>query len=686
MRGRALRLALALAACLSMVGADTASATSSRWIDRLRVEGGEEAWHSDERFVLNWTNAAPVGVASPAVTAIDYRVLGPWGNVVEGGRIAWAASQLRLSLPWGPGEYTAEVWLEDASGQLSPPASARLRLDQAQPSRVVPQLADGWIGGGAATQIRLPHPAVVPISGIRGYAVSIDSDPEGVPCAGENACTDAETDMRGGIGDDFLVLSSLPEGTSYVHLVAVSGSGMRSVEVGTAVAHVDSSLPHTVLRGAPDGWAGGPVRLTATATDTLSGMRASGPGGPFTAIAVDGGVPTTAAGDTTTAIVSGEGLHRVEYYARDAAGNVNDLSRVGTPPESAAIRIDTSPPKVAFANVRNPADPELIEATVTDSLSGPGSSRGSISVRPSASGQAFEPLPTSAGAGRLQAHWNSDDFARGSYEFRVTGYDAAGNPATSGLRLNGTRMVLANPVKSETAIEAGFGGRRLVWHRCARVGRGRRCRREEISPYGARPASRTVPFGRGLPFSGRLTGATGSPLAHQPVQLVETFDAGAGPDQRTTTVETTGDGTFLARLAPGPSRRVEAVFPGTRTLARVAASSLRLSVLAGVRLRASSGTARIGGAPVLFSGRLAQADAPIPPGGLPIELQFRLPGLAWTEFRTIQTDRHGRFAYPYSFTDDDSRGARFEFRAFSPTREEWPYEPAASRPVSVTGR
>ena len=68
-----------------------------------------------------------------------------------------------------------------------------------------------------------------------------------------------------------------------------------------------------------------------------------------------------------------------------------------------------------------------------------------------------------------------------------------------------------------------------------------------------------------------------------------------------------------------------------------------------------------------------------------MQLQFRLPGLPWTEFRTVQTNRRGRFRYAYRFSDDDSRGVRFLFRAFVPTQSDWPYEPGGSLPVAVRG-
>ena len=100
-------------------------------------------------------------------------------------------------------------------------------------------------------------------------------------------------------------------------------------------------------------------------------------------------------------------------------------------------------------------------------------------------------------------------------------------------------------------------------------------------------------------------------------------------------------------------------------------------------MRASTPVARVGGPPVVFRGRVAGT---IPPKGKHVQLQFRLPGLPWSEFRTVRTDSRGRFRYAYRFSDDDSRGVRFQFRAFAPAQDDWPYEPGGSRPVAVRGR
>jgi hypothetical protein len=649
----------------------------------LRVSGGESAWNPANDFWLYW-DRPPVADQGFPITGADYRIRDAAGSVVAAAHVAGDHGSTGIfHIPWpSPGLYTADLWLEGPEGERGPQSSVTLRYDNARPGPAQPLFPAVWTGGSQATVVKIAHPASpLPSSGIRGYAISVDRGEDSIPCGGQERCTIAETDLDGGIDDDEISIGVLREGVRFVRAVAVSGSGMRSAEVKATIVRADTIRPDTGLAGAPSGWANGPVRLTATATDSMSGMVANGPGGPFTAIAIDGGVPRTDSGPRTAAVVTGQGAHTVAYYARDAAGNFS-----GDEPRSTGIGIDEAPPLVAFASSQDPREPERIEATVTDFLSGPNPTRGAIAMRPAGSHQPFAALPTAISGSRLIARWNSDAFPPGTYEFRATGYDAAGNASDSDRRTNGARFVLPNPLKKQTEIAAGFGGRRLVWQRCSRQAEHRRCRREELESFASRPAVRAVPYGRGVSYSGRLTSASGSSLGDLPVEIVEAFEAGADPSRRTTIVQAAADGTFATRLLPGPSRRVEAVFAGNRILTRANARAVRLDVLGGVRMHASSASARIGGAPVVFSGRIGELDAPIPGTGRPVELQFRFPGSDWSAFRTVQTDAHGHFRYAYKFSDDDSRGIRFQFRAYAPAQDGWPYEPAFSRPVFVTGR
>lgn len=650
------RCASAIALVLSLVLVGPAAAAASLQPIDLQVDGGEENWHPGRMFALSWGNP-------PGVAAAHYRLLGPGGGVLIGDTtLPWAANAIEhLSVPAAPGAYTAEVWLEDASGVQGPAVSAKLRFDDARPGTVEPLLSPGWIGRSAFPYaVHLTHPSgPLPVSGIRGYAVSTDTSPTGGPCAGAT-CSAAETDLQGGVAADSLQIAELPEGINYVHAVAVSGSGTSSTPPGTAILRVDKSEPLTRIEGVPASWSGVPVKLTAEASDAASGMVvAGGAGGPFTAIQIDGGAPTIAAGATVSTTVIASGMHTVAYYARDAAGNVADgvtgNGRTNRPPATALVKIDREPPQLAFAAAPNARDPELIEARAEDRYSGLDPSRGSIAVRRLGAGERFVALPTQVSAGTLRARWDSSAYPAGDYEFRATAYDAAGNGATSLERSDGTAMRLSGPLKVPVSLLIRSGRKRMVR------------------------------YGRSTWFAGRALTARRTPLAGATVRVSERFADGASPAERVSTVRTGQDGRFGIRLAPGPSREVLATIEPTMTTRGASSGPVAMTVHSRVVLRASARVAKVGGPALVFRGKVASEGAAMPTDGKTVQLQFRLPGLPWSDFRSVRTGPDGRFRYAYRFSDDDSRGARFQFRAYAPAQAGWPFEPAGSLPVSVLG-
>jgi hypothetical protein len=679
-----MRARLSLLVAMTALGLVGPGAVASAWagppapVD-LEVEGGEETWRPVNRFYLSWK--LPETGFGPPVLATDYLIRSSSGAVVAAQRFGGPIDHTDFRVPGPPGEYTAEVWLEDVIGS-GQHAVVALRYDDSRPPPVAATQGGGWLGRADFPHlIRIEHPqGALPVSGIRGYAVSIDGSPDGGPCAGPSQCTETETDLRGGVGQDSIPIAELPDGESHVHVVAVSGSGMRSEEVGHTVLRVDKTNPTTRLTGLPDGWTNRAVTVAASASDAGSGMAGEA---AFTAIRVDGGLPTIHEGDSASTTVIGDGIHRIARYAQDTAGNVNDgASRNGvrnSAPLVTTFGIDREPPQVAFVTARDADEPELIRARVTDTLAGPSAARGSIGVRAAGSGDIFQPLATQVLPGGLRARWDSEAFAPGRYEFRATGYDAAGNSTSA------DPMLLSNPVKTPTVLSIGFGGTRLVWQNCTRKRGGRRCHREAVTELGRRPPSRVVPFGRGTLLSGLLTSASGAPVPSTPVRILETLGPGPRSRARIATVGTDSAGRFSIRLPAGPSREISAVFDGTRTLTHAAATSLRLGVRTRVSLHVSSTTARVGGRPIVFSGRVIGERGELPAEGKALSLQFRLPGVPWTEFRTVRTDRLGRFRYAYRFSDDDSRGARFQFRAYAPGQSDWPYEPGSSGPVAVLG-
>lgn len=660
MRSALKLLALAWAA-LAGLGALAAAAAAQEpplRMTEVQVVGGEDSWHAEPYFRLEWTQEP----AAQQALAVVYRLYGPQGQPISEPLRNTEVVRLikRIAVPSVPGVYTVEAWLENREGRAGPPVTASLRFDDVVPSPATPRAPAGWVNGSKPVTIQIDHPAPpYSLSGIRGYAVAVDP-PTGSPCA-THWCGPEEIDLPGGVGDDTISLGTLPEGLHEVAVAAVSGAGVPS-PAKAAEVRVDATPPTVALAGAPSGWSAGSVQVTAVADDELSGMAASGLADPFTAIAVDGGVPTRAGGDRVSTWVRGSGVHEVTFFAGDAVGNVGDGQAGAAAPGHALVRIDEEPPQVAFVPGRDPAEPERLEATVGDSLSGPSARSGSIAVRPAGSGARFEPLPTTVAAGKLVARWDSDSYPPGTYEFRAAGYDAVGNSAFGTLRSDGARMVLTSPLKTPVTLRSGFAGKPRRWQ-----------------------TRELVPYGRGVRYGGRLLTIWGKPVGGAAVTVTETFAAGAASQSRKTVARTKPDGTFSLYLAPGPSREVSAGFGGTPLLSRFTGAAGHLGVRSAVRLRASTAVARIGGAAVVFSGRVARGGAGAAKE-TEVELQFRYPGAAWSEFRTVETGADGRFRYPYRFSDDDSRGVRFQFRAVVPAQKGWPYEAGASRPVIVTGR
>ncbi|HEX5989066.1 MAG TPA: hypothetical protein VFY75_02475 [Solirubrobacterales bacterium] len=628
MRAAATRMLAALLA-LFLLGSAEAMAASGE----LSPKAGS-SWQAEETFAIEWDPIAP-----PAATEAVYRIYDSHANLALAFRRPLGQMLDDVVVPEVPDVYSLEAWLENDAGEGGPHSTAFLRFDNSPPPSPELDPPSGWVLGTEAATVRVtPSSAPPPLSGFRGYAISADRGGGSSPCAQPDRCLASEIDLADGAGGT-ISTGVLPEGINFVRVAAVSGAGVPS-PVATVVVPVDGSAPELSLAGAPAGWSNRPVQVTARSTDALSGLAAAGALGPFTAIAVDGGAPARAPGDTVGTWVGGSGIHTVDYFARDAAGNVGHAG-------PAQVRIDEVAPRVLFAAGQDPAEPERIEATVSDPLSGPSFDRGWIGVRAAGTRARYEQLPTRNEGDRLVARWDSDSYPPGKYEFLVTAYDAAGNSAAGTERARGGRMFLVNPLKAQVELEAGLVRRR---------------------------------------FAGRLRRIGGGPLAGQDVVVTETFAAGSEPRQRTTVLGTDREGSFSLRLRPGPSRDVVARFAGTALLSRAAGRSAHLDAATRVRLRVSATTARVGGRPITFSGKVGyEGTAAGAVDGLPVELQFRYRGGAWSGFRTVEADARGRFRYRYRFSDDDSRGVRFQFRAHVKGREGWPYGPGTSRPVRVLG-
>lgn len=195
---------------------------------------------------------------------------------------------------------------------------------------------------------------------------------------------------------------------------------------------------------------------------------------------------------------------------------------------------------------------------------------------------------------------------------------------------------------------------------------------------GTNRSTLTVPYGRRVSIRGRLTGA--SPLgrdgAH--IEVLTRTDRRGAREVATGRIRTRADGTFSYVLPRSrPSRAVRLAYR-SGGLGSAVSARLRLRVRAASNLRAS-----LRGRTIRFSGRVL--SRPLPKAGKRVVMEGRAPGFAWSAFRSLRTDRKGRFAGTYRLPIRRP-GVKLEVRAVIPTETGYPYLRYRTRAVSLRVR
>lgn len=374
-----------------------------------------------------------------------------------------------------------------------------------------------------------------------------------------------------------------------------------------------------------------------------------------------------------------DGAHTVSGCATDFAGGQGCAAGV-------EIDVDNSSPVVAFAD----ADEGEIAATVGDRFSGPAS--GTISVR-RADAAAWTDLSTALhreGAGEATLTAPLPDLGAGTYVFRAVAADAAGNTASTQLRVSGSaaevRRQAADGDGGVGGKGSGGGGRPRARGGAARlfvglVSSGRGGRDKRGAPGGA--SSLTVDYGGAAELRGRLTDGGGGGVAGLPVAVVVRAAAGAGHGPERRRVVTGRGGRFAVWLAPGTSRRVVVAFRGGGGLGPAPRRSLALRVRAGVSLAAEPTDLHTGES-VRLRGRVLLGPARVSGRGKLIAIQYleRATG-RWRPALVVRTDAKGRFDTTYRFRYVTGE-ARIRLRATAPAEGGWPFARGSSPAVSVT--
>lgn len=230
-----------------------------------------------------------------------------------------------------------------------------------------------------------------------------------------------------------------------------------------------------------------------------------------------------------------------------------------------------------------------------------------------------------------------------------------------------------------------------VWVTVIRHGRRVRVRRHRIvrvllRPHLIRKTTRTVRHGHGTTVDGWVGTTAGVALAGQTVQVFTAADNGRNNYHLAATATTKTNGTWSARLGPGPSRLIRAYYPGASTTQAAQSKPATLVVPAKIKLLAVSPRRVRWGGRVRITGRLLGGY--LPPGGALVRLRIGY-GSAYTTYGVKEhVGGHGRFETTYTFgLGQPSVHRRYWFQVASLPMGDYPWAPAASRrvPVSVGG-
>jgi len=154
---------------------------------------------------------------------------------------------------------------------------------------------------------------------------------------------------------------------------------------------------------------------------------------------------------------------------------------------------------------------------------------------------------------------------------------------------------------------------------------------------------------------------------------------GLGKFRSVASVTTAADGSWIAHLRAGPSRLIEAIYPGNPTTEPAASGQVRLVVPAKIKLQIHPTHARWGGT-IHITGRILGGYLP---AGKLLRLRIGADGVSGT-VGIPDVDQKGRFHTTWTF----ARGSglvRYWFSVSTLPEADYPFAPASSprRKVSV---
>lgn len=274
----------------------------------------------------------------------------------------------------------------------------------------------------------------------------------------------------------------------------------------------------------------------------------------------------------------------------------------------------------------------------------------------------MQPCPESVSA---EVPFDTTLAGNGSHRLTVTVLDAAGNAAPVLSRV----VTIDNPHPSPPGAPNGVNASAQATL--------------SVRWSGTAKASLLSGFDRARRLVGRLTTASGAPIAGAQVEVRATPAYAGARSSAIASPRTDAKGGFALTIPAGTSSRTirfayRAHFGDPQP---AATRTLRLRTRAGIVLRVAPHTAAAGRS-IFFRGLLR--GAPIPRGGKPLVLEARSPGSGWIEFKVVRTDARGRYRASYRFKFPGP--ADYAFRVRSEAESDFPFAPGVSNLARVHER
>ncbi len=427
--------------------------------------------------------------------------------------------------------------------------------------------------------------------------------------------------------DSSVDTTAYPNGAGAVTLTYAAGNAAGVISSGSHAINVDNVTPSVTLSAPAD-------TASTSGTQAVTAVASGGPSGIASiSCSVDGGATQTFNGASAQVPVTGIGGHQVSCYARNNAVNASGVTA-------------TSPTATINLSIRQPTASAITFARIADAL------------------QCRTAVERVKVAGRVHT------VRRHGKRVRVRG------PARTVRRK--VRKCHARTVVRTVRVVLKRHGKPVLRH--GKPVYVRRRVRRVVLPHAVNKPLRRIGHGKHTTVNGFVGLADGTALADQPVDVYSSPDDNAPRFKLMRTVTTNASGEWTAKVGAGPSRLIEAVYPGNSTTEPANSSTVKLIVPARIAMSISPRVVPWS-KKITISGHLVGGW--VPRDGVALRLRVPYPG-GHSLQEPFRTNSHGEFSFHWSY--GSGRGVvsyRFVV-ATTATESDYPWAAAVSRRIRVT--